>query len=292
VGLSVGKQLKWPDDYFGMSFTLNYQRFDVTNYPLFAGSQVKFTGASNNISFTAQIQRNSTNDVIFPTEGSMFMASVEATLPYSAMTGTDMSSATLNQKYEWMEYHKWKLKGQWFIALDKSGKSERQPRFVLMAKGEIGFLGYYNQDIGVTPFKRFFLGGDGLTGFAIDGREVIACRGYQNFALTPGYNGNSAAATGGGIYSKYTLEFRYLISPNPQSKIYALAFLEAGNSWSDARDFQPFKLNRSVGAGVRIFLPMFGLLGVDYGWGFDTIPGVNEATRQKGVFHFMIGQQF
>ena len=292
VGITVGKQLKWPDDFFGMSFTVAYQRFDVTNYALFAGQSQKFTGISNNIAFTAQIQRNSTNDYIFPTEGSMFSASVEATLPYSALTGQDMKSAPLDQKYQWMEYHKWKIKAQWFIPLDKAAHSNKQSKFVLMARGEMGFLGYYNSDIGVTPFKRFFLGGDGLTGFNIDGREIIACRGYQNYSLTPGFTGNAASAVGGGVYTKFTMEFRYLISPNPQSKIFALAFLEAGNAWADVRDFQPFKLNRSVGVGVRIFLPMFGLLGVDYGWGFDPIPGVNEATRQKGVFHFMIGQQF
>ncbi len=286
VGITVGKQLKWPDDFFGVSFTLAYQRFDVNQYPLFAGSSERFTGVSNNIAFTAQIQRNSTNDWIFPSSGSMFSASVEATLPYSLMTGQNMKSATVQEKYNWMEYHKWKVKGQWFIPLTKNEK------FVLMARGEMGFLGYYNPDIGVTPFKRFFLGGDGLTGFNIDGREIIACRGYQNSSLTPGFNGNAASAVGGGVYTKYTLEFRYLISPNPQSKIFALAFMEAGNSWADVRDFQPFKLNRSVGVGVRIFLPMFGLLGVDYGWGFDPIPGVDESKRQKGVFHFMIGQQF
>lgn len=286
VGITIGKQLKWPDDFFGMSFTVAYQRFDVTNYALFAGTSERFTGVCNNIAFTAQIQRNSTNDFIFPSSGSMFTASVEATLPYSLITGQNMLNAPLDQKYQWAEYHKWKIKGQWFIPLTKNEK------FVLMARGEIGILGYYNPDIGVTPFKRFFLGGDGLTGFNIDGRDIIACRGYQNSSLTPGFTGNAATAVGGGVYSKYTLEFRYLISPNPQSKIFALAFLEAGNAWQDVRDFQPFKLNRSVGVGVRIFLPMFGLLGVDYGWGFDPIPGVNEATRQKGVFHFMIGQQF
>ncbi len=291
VGITIGKRLKWPDNAFQASFTVAYQRFDVTNYALFAGNSERFTGVSNNIAFTAMIQRNSTDDYIFPTSGSMFSASVEATLPYSAMTGQDMKYAPLDQKYQWMEYHKWKVKAQWFIPLDKAIHNG-QSKFVMMARGEMGFLGYYNPDIGVTPFKRFFLGGDGLTGFNIDGREIIACRGYQNYSLTPGFTGNAASAVGGGVYTKYTLEFRYLISPNPQSKIFALAFLEAGNAWADVKDFQPFKLNRSVGVGVRIFLPMFGLLGVDYGWGFDPIPGVNEATRQKGVFHFMIGQQF
>lgn len=297
VGVTVGKQLKWPDDYFSMAFTMNYQRFDVVNYALFAGSPDRFTGISNNIAFTAQIQRNSTNDWIFPTSGSMISASVEATLPYSALTGQNMQNASLAEKYQWMEYHKWKLKGQWYIPLDRPrGGDVSQSKFVLMARGELGFLGYYNSDIGVTPFKRFFVGGDGLAGFNIDGREIVACRGYQNFSLTPGYGnggaGSASSAVGGGIYSKYTLELRYLISPNPQSKIYALAFMEAGNAWIDVKDFQPFKLNRSVGVGVRIFLPMFGLLGVDYGYGFDPIPGVNENQRQKGVFHFMIGQQF
>jgi len=286
VGITIGKRLKWPDPYFQGSLTLTYQRFDVVNYALFAGTADRFTGASNNISVTAMIQRNSTDDYIFPSKGSIFSASVEATLPYSALTGQNMQTATLAEKYQWMEYHKWKIKGQWFLPLTKNRK------FVLMARGEMGFLGYYNADIGTTPFKRFFLGGDGLTGFNIDGREIISCRGYQNYALTPGYNGNASAAVGGGVYTKYTLELRYLISPNPQSKIFALAFLEAGNAWQDIKEFQPFKLNRSVGVGVRIFLPMFGLLGVDYGWGFDPIPGVNENTRQKGVFHFMIGQQF
>jgi outer membrane protein insertion porin family len=292
VGVSLGKQLKWPDDFFSILFTLSYQRYDVNNYRLFTNTTATFSGVSNNISFTAQIQRNSTDDWIFPTSGSQIQASVELTPPYSLLTGANMNGASLNEKYQFIEYHKWKFKAQWYLPLTKK-KGTNPQRFVMMARAEFGFMGYYNSAIGLTPFERFFLGGDGLTGFNIDGREIIALRGYQNYSLTPGYqDGNSGNATGAAIYSKYTLEFRYLISPNPQAKIYALTFLEAGNSWEGIDSFQPFQLNRSVGAGVRIFLPMFGLLGVDYGYGFDPVRGTSESDRQKGVFHFMIGQQF
>jgi outer membrane protein insertion porin family len=286
AGISLGKQLKWPDDYFSILFSLTYQRYDANNYRLFSGTNATYTGISNNISLSAMIQRNSVDDWIFPTSGSTIMASVEITPPYSVLTGENLSGAPLNKKYEWLEYHKWKLQGKFFVPFTKNKK------FVMMVRGELGYLGYFNSQIGLTPFERFFLGGDGLTGFNIDGRDIVSLRGYQNLALTPGYNGNSANAVGGAIYSKYTAEFRYLISPNPQAKIFALAFLEAGNAWEGFNSFTPFRLNRSVGAGVRIFLPMFGLLGVDYGYGFDPIQGVDESQRQKGVFHFMIGQQF
>ncbi|MCX7743245.1 MAG: BamA/TamA family outer membrane protein [Flavobacteriales bacterium] len=286
VGISLGKQLKWPDDYFSILFSFSYQRYDALNYRLFSGTTDTYTGVSNNFTFSAQLQRNSVDDWIFPSSGSTIIASLELTPPYSSISGKDFTGAPLNERYQWLEYHKWKLQSKFFVPLTKNKK------FVLMARGELGFLGYYNSQIGLTPFERFFLGGDGLTGFNIDGRDIIALRGYQNLALTPGFNGNAANAVGGAIYSKYTLEFRYLISPNPQAKIFALAFMEAGNAWEGFDDFAPFRLNRSVGAGVRIFLPMFGLLGVDYGWGFDPVRGVNEDQRQKGVFHFMIGQQF
>ncbi|MBE2247032.1 MAG: BamA/TamA family outer membrane protein [Candidatus Competibacteraceae bacterium] len=286
AGISIGRQLKWPDDYFSVLFSLTYQRYDATNYRLFTGSTENFTGSANNLTLSLQLQRNSVDDWIYPTSGSTIIASAEITPPYSSIAQWDLTNATLHSKYEWLEYHKWKLQGKFFVPLTRNKK------FVMMARGELGFLGYYNSQLGLTPFERFFLGGDGLSGFNIDGRDIISLRGYQNMSLTPGYDGNAANAVGGAVYSKYTVEFRYLISPNPQAKIFALAFLEAGNAWDDIRSFTPFKLNRSAGVGVRIFLPMFGLLGVDYGWGFDPVRGVNESQRQKGVFHFMIGQQF
>lgn len=303
AGLNLGTMLKWPDDFFSFQASLAYQRYDVINYNLIQG-QNRFTGVSNNFNLTLALNRISTDDQIFPTSGSNISASVEATLPMSQLFGYDVTSS-IQSKYNWLEYHKWKLRAQWFIPLsrskyDASTGLPKPSKFVLMVRGEIGVLGYYNPAIGLPAFERFFVGGDGLQGFNIDGREIIALRGYQNNALTPGFNGSSGAgglnslgsATGGAVYSKYTMEFRYLISPNPQSKIFALAFLEAGNCFSDARDFQPFRLNRSAGVGIRIFLPMFGLLGVDWGYGFDPIPGIPESTRQKSNFHFMIGQQF
>lgn len=285
VGLSIGRQLKWPDDYFSVLFSLTYQRYDVRNFPIVA-SLNGFSGNANNLSFTAQISRNSTDDWIFPTSGSQIMASGEFTAPVQTLSGRDFTNAPLEDKYKWLEYHKWKFKAQWFVPITKNRK------FVMMVRGELGYIGTYNSTIGITPFQRFYLGGSGLTGFNIDGREIIALRGYPDGSLAPGFTGSSGSGRGAAIYTKYTAEFRYLISPNPQAKIFALVFLEAGNSWEQAERFQPFKLNRSAGLGVRIFLPMFGLLGVDYGWGFDPIEGVSEKDRKIGNFHFMIGQQF
>lgn len=285
VGLSVGRQLKWPDDFFSVLFSLTYQRYDVLNFPV-TTSLAGFSGNANNLSFTAQISRNSLDDWIFPSSGSQIVASGEFTLPIATLSGKDMTNVSLNERYKWIEYHKWKFKAQWYVPFTKNRK------FVMMVKGEIGYIGMYNSSIGLTPFQRFYLGGSGLTGFNIDGREIIALRGYPDGSLAPGYTGGSGSGRGAAIYTKYTAEFRYLISPNPQAKIFALVFLEAGNSWEQAERFQPFRLNRSAGLGVRIFLPMFGLLGVDYGWGFDPIEGISEKDRQIGNFHFMIGQQF
>jgi outer membrane protein insertion porin family len=292
ASVSIGSRLKWPDIFFQTSLTLLYQQYQVTNYALFPNSKELFSGKSNNLALKAQINRNTTNDPIFPTRGSIFSASVEATLPYSYFSASTLAPVTLQDTYNWLEYHQWKLKFQWFIGLDQPANPKKSSRLVGMFRGEMGFLGYYNSNIGVTPFKRYFLGGDGLSGFYMDGREIIGCRGYQNFALTPGYTGDVTSAVGGGAYSKYTLELRYLILSHPQVKLYALAFAEAGNAWQDTWNFSPFDLKRSTGIGIRLYLPMFGLLGLDYGYGFDPIPGVNESTRQKGIFHLMIGQQF
>lgn len=286
VGLSIGRNLKWPDDFCSIVFNVKYNHYDATKYRLFTNSDNTFTGVSNNFSLGLTIGRYSTDDQIFPTTGSNIQFSVEATPPYSLFSNQDYSALPVNDRYKLLEYHKWKFKLQWFVSLTKNKK------FVMMARAEGGFIGQYNKLLGATPFERFYVGGDGLTGFQLDGREIIALRGYANNSLTPGFDGNAGNAVGGLIYSKYSLEFRYLISPNPQAKIFALAFLEAGNAWSDWNSFTPFKVNKSAGVGVRLFLPAFGLLGVDYGWGFDPIPGVPESQRQKGMFHFMIGQQF
>jgi outer membrane protein insertion porin family len=182
-------------------------------------------------------------------------------------------------RFEWMEFHKWKFKGAWYKKLAGN--------LVASFRTQYGFLGYYNADIGIIPFNRYFLGGDGLTGYSnFDGREIIAMRGYSNYSLTPDYYLNTNE--GGSIYNKNTLELRYPLSLNPSATIYALTFLEAGNSWNGFDSFEPFKLYRSAGVGLRVFLPMFGLLGIDWGYGFDNVPGLPDAN--KGQFHFSIGQ--
>ena len=181
-----------------------------------------------------------------------------------------------SEKYKWIEMHKWSFKAAWY--------TELYEKFVLMTRVRFGYLGHYNHQIGATPFHRFYLGGDGLSNYSLDSRELIGMRGYKNESLTPGYYGTT---TGGDIYSKYTLELRYPLSLNPQATIYALTFLEAGNCWLDFKNFDPFNVKRSAGVGVRIYLPMFGLLGLDWGYGFDDVYGVPGAGGSQ--FHFSIG---
>lgn len=184
------------------------------------------------------------------------------------------------EKYRWLEYHKWKFNTSWYTSLIGD--------LVFSARTRMGFLGYFNPDIGVSPFERFYLGGDGLSGWAIDGREIIAMRGYENYALTPQDPTGVQDFIGGNVYNKFTAELRYPVSLNPMATIYGLVFAEAGNAWGRFRDFNPFQLHRSAGFGVRIFLPMFGLLGLDWGYGFDEIPG--RPGDAGGRFHFSIGQ--
>lgn len=205
--------------------------------------------------------------------------SLELTPPYSAFSGKDYSTLSENEKYKWIEYHKWKIKANFYSKLIGN--------LVLSTRTQFGFLGTYNQDLGVTPFQRFYLGGDGLSGYNnLDGRELIGMRGYGNETITPNYYLNSNL--GGTIYSKYTFELRYPLSLNPNATIYALTFLEAGNSWANFANFNPFKVYRSAGVGMRVFLPMFGVLGLDWGYGFDNVPGIPGAN--KGQFHFSINQ--
>lgn len=182
-------------------------------------------------------------------------------------------------RFEWMEFHKWKFNGKWYKKLVGD--------LVVSFRSQYGFLGTYNQDIGVIPFDRFFLGGDGLSGYRnFDGREIVAMRGYSNYSLTPEYYKDNNL--GGTIYNKSSLELRYPLSLKPTATIYVLGFLEAGNAWLNFDQFKPFDLYRSAGFGVRVFLPMFGMLGIDWGYGFDEVPGMDDANG--GQFHFSIGQ--
>ena len=279
-GLSVGlgKRLQWPDDFFTLYQGLSFQKYDLDNYSniLSVGDG---SGTYNNLSYNISISRNSISAPIYPRYGSELSLSIELSPPYSLFNNNDYSVMNDEDRFKWMEYHKWKFKASWFLELYE--------KLVLSTRVQFGFLGSYNSNIGVIPFERFYLGGDGLSGYNnFDGREIIAMRGYANESVTPMYYQDKNI--GGTIYNKYTFELRYPLSLNPSATIYALAFLEAGNSWLNFKTFDPFSVKRAAGVGVRVFLPMFGVLGLDYGYGFDEIPGLPEAN--KGQFHFSINQ--
>ena len=300
-GVSVGlaKRLTVPDDYFTLSQFIGYQYYDLNEYN--TGLFTFGNGSSNNLSYTVALSRNNTyTDPIYPTGGSNFTLSAKLTFPYSAFNDVDYKAlkderndlvdqlaidpsdisagdriAEIDQeRYKWLEFYKIKFKGEWFTALTK--------KLVLRPAFEFGFLGAYNNDRGVIPFERFFLGGDGMGMYNLDGRENIPLRGYPNQSLS--------AQDGGSIYNKYSLELRYPISLGEQAKIFALTFVEGGASYNSFRDFDPFLLKRSAGIGVRLFMPQFGLLGIDFGHGFDPIPG--QSTKHGWETHFIFGQNF
>ena len=272
--ISLGRRLPWPDDYFQMLTGISYLYYDIQNYTSQArtGTFALTDGTSNNLSFIFNISRNSIFDPIFPRYGSNIRLDTKITLPYSLWNGVDYAGDITDQtRYRSAEYYKWKVVAEWY--------NELAPKFVMMVRSGFGFLGSYNRDKGISPFERFYLGGSALSGFALDGREIIGLRGYDDLSLSP--------LTGSNIIIKQTMEFRYLISPNPSATIFALTFLEAGNTYDGIENFDAFRLYRSGGAGLRIFLPMFGLLGLDYGWRFDDVPG--RAAMPRGQFHFTIG---
>ena len=277
ASVGLGKRLKKPDDYFTNYIEASYQYYVLNNY---GGTFLFANGYSNNLSFQESISRNSVDAPIYPRTGSTVSLTLQFTLPYSLFNDIDYRTATDAERYKFIEYHKWKFSSSWFTKLAGN--------LVLNTKIQYGFLGLYNRNVGASPFERFYLGGDGLSGYALDGREIIALRGYANNSVTP-RNANNAQV-GGTIFDKYTLELRYPLSLNPSATIYLLAFAEGGNSWLTFKDFNPFSAKRSAGMGVRIYLPVFGLLGLDWGYGFDEIP--NDPGVNKGQFHFSIGQQF
>lgn len=273
ASLSIARKVKWPDDYFQISHTLSYQRYQVQNYGYFIFS----TGYANNLSYIFTLARSSVSAPIYPREGSEIMFSVQLTPPYSLFNkGADYSSMTAQEKYRWLEFHKWKFNISWYTRIVEN--------FVLFVRMKMGFMGFYNKQIGYSPFERFYLGGDGLSTYTMmDAREVIGMRGYDDSSLSPYIDG---AEVGGSVYNKFTAELRYPITLNPSATIYLLAFAEAGKSWLTAREYNPFKMYKSAGVGVRIYLPMFGLLGFDWGYGFDEVPGLPNAN--KGRFHISI----
>jgi outer membrane protein insertion porin family len=288
ASIGFGKRLEWPDNYFSVYYEASYQRYVLDRYSQF---QFLFTnGTANLASLSARITRFSAGpNTIFPRTGSTFSLSLQATPPYSAISGKNMAAVTDEEKYKWIEFYKAVFKADYYLPLDN------QQKLILNARAAFGYLGFYNKDIGPSPFENFYVGGDGMTGYSFYGREVIALRGYTNGSLTPRIekteNGVLRRVESGNVYSKLTMELRYPISLNPQATIYGLAFLEAGRAWYDIKDFNPFRMSRSAGIGLRANLPMFGLLGIDWGYGFDSaVYGTGEDSGSQ--FHFVIGQQF
>lgn len=278
VSVGLGRRVAWPDDFFVLSHDLSFQRYTLENY---AEGYFLFTnGKSNNISLTTTLSRNSMDQPIYPRRGSLFSLSCQVTPPYSLFDNYDYTKLPTEEKYKWIEYHKWKFKSSWFTnVVDK---------LVLNTRAEFGYIGYFNKEIGQSPFETFQLGGDGLSGYSYYGTEIIGLRGYDNGpnnrgSITP-YNQL------GNMYDKFTLELRYPLALQPSSTIYVHTFVEGGMAWNQAKEFNPFHIKRSAGMGFRIFLPMIGVLGLDWGYGFDKIP--NQPDGNGSHFAFVIGPQF
>jgi outer membrane protein insertion porin family len=285
ASIGLGQRLKWPDDFFQLSQTIAYQSFQLKNYGFRVGANVLNNGTLNNLSYNINFSRSSAGpSLIFPTYGSEFSFGLKATLPYSLISAKDFTEPDnltaeeqndfLADKFKWLEYYKITAKGKWYTAFTD--------KLVLMTNAELGFLGFYNDKLGQTPFERYFVGGDGIAQFQLDGRETVGLRGYENNRLS--------SISGGTIYNKFQLELRYSITDAPSASIYTLGFVEAGNSYDNFETYNPFDLKRSAGVGVRIFMPAFGLLGIDFAHGFDPLPG--QAIKSGWQTHFIIGRQF
>lgn len=289
--LGFGKQLKWPDDYFSFSITFNYARYHLRNYYIDQINLPGFNnGYSNNLSLKFALQRSSVDQPLFPRTGSNFILSLQLTPPYSAF---DKNIATSSNPYKWVEYHKWRFTGEWYVPLGRPSGPDNNKQFVLKAAAKYGFLGRYNDELNISPFERFQVGDAGISNtYALLGYDIISQRGYpvyetSNPKVNPDQQGASQYFT---MFNKYTLELRYPFSLNPSSTIYGLAFFEAANGWYSFKDYNPFQLRRSVGLGMRFFLPMFGLLGFDYGIGLDRF-GPNSSLKDAGRFTFMLGYE-
>jgi outer membrane protein insertion porin family len=317
--VGYGKRLKVPDDYFSISNSVSFSYYDLNNYN--TGLFTFGNGASRNLAFNTTLTRDSRGlDPIFPDRGSNFSVSAKFTLPYSMWNGVDYAnlenkeefkqrntnvsqtdangnsipvyidvngnntndftkavadqSLVDQERFKYLEFYKVKFSGDWYTKIYK--------KFVLRTRAEFGFLGAYNSDRGIVPFERFYVGGDGLANFALDGREVIQLRGYPNNSLS--------SQNGGTVYNKYSMELRYPITMKQSAKIYAMSFVEAGAAFDNFKTFDPFKVQRAAGLGLRVFMPAFGLLGIDFAHGFDPIPG--DTIKSGWQTHFIIGQQF
>ena len=311
ISFGLAKRVQWPDDFFTLSHSLSFQVYNFKNYQ--TGLFNFGNGKSNELAYTIGISRSSAGPGrIFPLQGSIFEVTGKFTPPWSLFSNKDFAAlkerseelvfirstrpltpeetaeleAVDRERFEWLEFYKIKFKGDWYTRL--------VDKLVLRTNIEFGFLGSYNQDYGKVPFERFFLGGDGLgNNFTLDGRETIQLRGYENNSLTP-VDPITGQQEGGIVYNRYSMELRYPLTLKPSASIYALGFLEAGNSFNNFQDYNPFEIKRSAGVGLRIFMPAFGLLGIDFGYGFDEDLRPQSAGQGPSGWqtHFIIGQQF
>jgi outer membrane protein insertion porin family len=292
VSLGLGRRLEWPDNYFTLTNSVSYQQYQLNNW--YSGGLGFTDGNANSVTFNTTLARRSLNEVMYPSSGSEISLSVTLTPPFSLWRDLDYEKASPAEKFKWFEYQKWMFDAKYYLPLDNKKK------FVVEAKAHFGFISSYTSKAGIGPFERFYLGGDGLAGgfgsFMI-GQDIIGLRGYQNNTITPPdyarFSGSGSSLSGevqGGIvYDKFGLELRYPVTTGNAATIYGFVFTEAGNNWNNYEDFDPFKLYKSAGFGARIFMPAFGLIGLNWAYGFDKLPGAED--RSGSQFHFTIGQQ-
>ncbi|MDN3668608.1 POTRA domain-containing protein [Echinicola jeungdonensis] len=289
TGLTLGlaKRVTWPDDYFNISNSIQFQIYEFDEFGRSFGLSYA-TGKSNSLTLNTTVSRSNVDSPIYPRRGSNISLSASFTPPYSAFNNNISRESPDEEKYKWLEYHKWMFDAKFYSPMFGSSK------FVVSARTHMGFLGSYGNKIGIIPLERFVMGGDGMTfnNFSL-GQEIVGLRGYENQVLTPGRETRGQAGAdpfGGIVYNKHVMEMRFLVSPNPSATIFLLGFAEAGNNWGKYAEFNPYDLKKSAGFGARIFMPAFGLLGIDWGYGFDPAPGSDQPSG--GMFHFTIGQQF
>jgi outer membrane protein insertion porin family len=287
VTLGLSKRITWPDDYFSISNSFQFQNYEFNQFGTSFGLSYP-TGNSKSVVLNTTVARNNVDNTIYPRQGSNIILSMNLTPPYASLNKSLNEESNDLDKYKWLEYHKWMFDASFYTPLFGSTK------FVGSARAHMGFLGSYGTKVGIIPLERFVMGGDGMNfnNFAL-GQEIVGLRGYENQTITPGRSTRGTADPdpyGGVVYNKYVMELRFLVSPNPSATIFLLTFAEAGNNWGNYRDFNPYDLKKSAGAGARIFMPAFGLIGVDWGYGFDLAPGTLK--RSGPQFHFTIGQQF
>ncbi|MDH5827629.1 outer membrane protein assembly factor BamA [Sphingobacterium faecium] len=280
ITATLGKRVQWPDNWFQVNTSLSFQRYKLQNY---ANYFLFDNGTAYNINLTQEISRNTIDAPIYPTSGSNLKFSVQVTPPYSLFNNINYQTAADEVRYKWTEYHKWKFDSQWYAKI--AGK------LVFKAQAQFGFLGSYSNKTGISTFERFKVGGDGMQGFDfLQGSEIIAMRGYANGVIIPEgtQNVGVARSSGSPIYTKYQMELRHPVMLNEQATVFVLAFAEAGNTWNNFSEYNPFKVRRSAGVGARIFLPIFGMLGIDYGHAFDPIPGLTSSVwKQNFTFSIM-----